>query len=224
MENPNYATLSLKGNAPKIYAISDYNLTPYDKIEAMLKEAIYGGIKIFQLRDKYSRDEDILEICANLAEICIQNKVAFIINDRVNLALELQKREIVCGLHLGIDDEENMPFDEVRKVFSGIIGVSCYGDMNRASAYTAKGADYVAFGSIFQSKTKPYSEVVGCEILALAKRKLRTKICAIGGINSENITRLKGADMVAMVSEIWQGNVYKNVEKLVEKIEGICTV
>lgn len=218
-KSQNLYYFSQKATAPKIYAISDYNLTPYDKIEAMLKEAIYGGIKIFQLRDKYSRDEDILEVCVNLAEICLQNKVEFIINDRANIALYLQEREIECGLHLGIDDEENMPFEELRKVFSGTIGVSCYGDMNRALDYEAKGADYVAFGSIFKSKTKPYSEVVGCDILVEAKRKLRTKICAIGGINIDNITQIKGADMVAMVSEIWQGNVYKNVENLVKVME-----
>ena len=211
---------SLKGNAPKLYAISDYHLTPYDKIEAMLKEAIYGGIKMFQLRDKYSRDEDIIDICVNLSEICTQNKVAFIINDRINLALELQKREVPCGLHLGIEDED-IPFAKLRKDFKGIIGVSCYGDINRAINYEVQGADYVAFGSIFKSPTKLNSAVVGCEILRKARKSLRTRICAIGGINDENITQIRSADIVALVSAIWNGNVYKNVEKLVAKVESI---
>lgn len=204
----------------KLYAISDYHLTPYDRIEAMLKEAIYGGIKMFQLRDKFSRDEDILDICANLSEICTQNKVDFIINDRANLALELQKREIPCGLHLGIEDED-IPFTKLRKDFKGKIGVSCYGDINRAILYQSQGADYVAFGSIFKSATKSESIVVGCEILAKAKKRLRTPICAIGGINSQNITQVKNADIIALVGAIWNGNVYKNVEELHDTIDSL---
>lgn len=204
----------------KLYAISDYHLTPYDRLEAMLKEAIYGGIKMFQLRDKFSRDEDILDICANLSEICTQNKVDFIINDRANLALELQKREIPCGLHLGIEDED-IPFAKLRKDFKGKIGVSCYGDIKRASLYEALGADYVAFGSIFKSATKSESAVVGCEILAKAKKRLRTPICAIGGINSQNITQVKNADIIALVGAVWNGNVYKNVEILHDIINAL---
>lgn len=199
----------------KIYAISDYHLTPYNRLESMLKEAIFGGIKIFQLRDKFSRDEEILGICENLAEICAQNKVDFIINDRANLALELQKREILCGVHLGIEDE-SMPFIALRKAFKGKIGISCYGDLNRAIRYNALGADYVAFGSIFKSATKSESAVVGVEILKEARaQNLAAKICAIGGINADNIAQVANADMVACVSAIWNGNVYKNVERLV---------
>ena len=204
----------------KLYAISDYHLTPYDRLESMLKEAIYGGIKMFQLRDKFSRDEDMLDICANLSEICTQNKVDFIINDRANLALELQKRAIPCGLHLGIEDED-IPFAKLRKDFRGKIGVSCYGNIKRASLYEALGADYVAFGSIFQSKTKSESIVVGCEILAQAKKRLQTPICAIGGINSQNITQVKNADIIALLSAVWSGNVYKNVEMLHDTINAL---
>lgn len=198
----------------KLYAISDYHLTPYDKLEAMLKEAIYGGIKMFQLRDKYSNDKDILDICINLSEICTQNKVDFIINDRINLALELQKREIPCGLHLGRDDEGDISFVKLRKNFKGKIGISCYGDINRALLYEAQGADYVAFGSIFKSATKSESTVVGYKILDKAREQLHTRICAIGGINNENITQIRGVDIVALVGAIWNGNVYKNVEIL----------
>lgn len=199
----------------KLYAISDYHLTPYDRIEAMLKEAIYGGIKMFQLRDKFSRDEDILDICANLSEICTQNKVDFIINDRANLALELQKREIPCGLHLGIEDED-IPFTKLRKDFKGKIGVSCYGDINRAIVYQSQGADYVAFGSIFKSATKKTSAVVGCEILREARKRLKIPICAIGGINAQNISQIRDADIVAMVGAVWNGDVGENVRLLIE--------
>lgn len=195
----------------KIYAISDELLTPAHTIETQLKEAILGGIKYFQLRDKHSLDSTLLLQCARLAEICANASVEFIINDRVELALELQKREIPCGLHLGRDDEKG-EFARLREEFRGIIGISCYGDLERALKYEAQGADYVAFGSIFKSATKVDSAIVGTEILRLAQEKIkRAKICAIGGINAQNLAEVGEADMVAMISAIWCDNILQNL-------------
>lgn len=198
----------------KIYAISDELLTPAHTIEAQLKEAILGGIKYFQLRDKHSLDSALLPQCARLAEICASASVEFIINDRVELALELQKRGIPCGLHLGRDDEKG-EFARLREEFRGIIGISCYGDLERALKYEAQGADYVAFGSIFKSATKVDSAIVGTEILRLAQEKIkRAKICAIGGINAQNLAEVAQADIIAMVSAIWQGDVRENMRSI----------
>lgn len=195
----------------KIYAISDEILTPAHTIEAQLKEAILGGIKYFQLRDKHSLDSALLPQCARLAEICASAGVEFIINDRVELALELQERGIPCGLHLGCDDEKG-EFAKLREEFRGIIGISCYGDLERALKYEAQGADYVAFGSIFKSATKVDSAIVGTEILRLAQEKIkRAKICAIGGINAQNLAEVAQADMVAMISAIWCDNILQNL-------------
>lgn len=198
----------------KIYAISDELLTPAHTIEAQLKEAILGGIKYFQLRDKHSLDSALLPLCVRLAEVCAESSVEFIINDRVELALELQKRGIPCGLHLGRDDERG-EFARLREEFRGIIGISCYGDLERALKYEAQGADYVAFGSIFKSATKVDSAIVGTEILRLAQEKIkRAKICAIGGINAQNLAEVGEADIIAMVSAIWQGDVRENMRSI----------
>ena len=188
----------------KLYAISDEVLTPPHTIEAQLKKAILGGIKYFQLRDKSASDSALLARCVRLAEICAESGVEFIINDRVGLALALQERKIPCGVHLGKDDEV-VEFAKLREDFRGIIGVSCYGDVARAAEYEAKGADYVAFGSIFKSATKADCAVVGVEVLQRARQKIkRAKICAIGGINAGNIAQVRGlADMVAMVRGVW---------------------
>ncbi|MGX2983261.1 thiamine phosphate synthase [Helicobacter sp. 23-1045] len=207
-------------NAPKIYAISDTLLTPHHTIESQLKNAIASGVKIFQLRDKTSSDDEILPMCVRLAEICESKGVEFVINDRIALAFEIQRRQIPCALHLGRDDEK-MPFKILCQKFKGQIGVSCYGDLNRALFYETKGADYVAFGSIFQSKIKADSAIVGTEILQSAKTHLKTaKICAIGGITSDNISQVKNADYIAMISAIWSGDVRKNVEILAHKLGG----
>jgi thiamine-phosphate pyrophosphorylase len=87
-----------------------------------------------------------------------------------------------------------------------IIGVSCYGDISRAIQMQRQGADYVAFGSFFPSKTKPQAEVVSPMVLMSAKDMLDIPICAIGGITDHNAKDLvdMGADMVAVISDLWQ--------------------
>lgn len=197
----------------KIYAISDSVLTPYNTIESQLKEAIFGGISLFQFRDKFLSDDEALLICEKLARICDDNNVKFIVNDRISVAFALQKKGVACGLHLGRDDEK-MDFQILRKTFSGMLGISCYGDINRALCYENMGVDYVAFGSIFGSKTKADSAIIGYDILKEAKKHLKkAKICAIGGINASNIHCIN-ANMIAMINAIWSGNISENLAKI----------
>lgn len=80
-----------------IYAISDTLLTPKDKLEQSLQAAIQGGIALFQLRDKESCDEEIAELCPKLERICKDSNVVFVLNDRVELAINLK----VEALHIG---------------------------------------------------------------------------------------------------------------------------
>lgn len=198
----------------KIYAISDKYLTPHNKLPQMLLDAIESGCDIFQFRDKDSSDSSISGLCAELDDICKKNNILFVLNDRVELALKLN----VSGLHLGRDDER-YPFSEIRKSFDGTIGVSCYDDINRALYYQSLGANYVAFGSIFKSPTKQDSKVVGTNIINEAKHKIKIPICAIGGINIDNISQLKNADMIAMISAIWIGDIKENIKNLRAKLE-----
>lgn len=202
----------------QLYVISDSILTPYNKICSMLELAIESGIDIFQFRDKQKSDNEILPLVLDLAKICNENDILFILNDRLNLALNLQDMGINCGIHLGKDDL-NISFKTIRKKFKGTIGISCYGNINRALNYESLGADYVAFGSIFQSPTKKDSKVIGFEILKEAKERLRIPICAIGGINANNVSKVKNADFIALISSIWKGDIKKNIIKLKEFIK-----
>lgn len=185
----------------------------------MLSLALESGVSIFQLRDKEREDSTLLELALDLAEICKQYNAQFIINDRVRLALDLQERGISCGLHLGKDDEGEFDFKSIREKFHGIIGISCYGDITRALNYQALGADYVAFGSVFQSPTKIDSKVIGYEIFKEAKEKLDIEICAIGGINANNISNLKYCDMIAVISSLWIGDIRQNIENLLNNFK-----
>ncbi len=203
----------------KLYVISDDILTPHSKLPYMLETAIENGCNIFQFRDKKSKDSDICSLCLELIDICNKNNVLFILNDRIELAIKLS----VAGIHIGIDDEI-LCFNQLRSNFSGVIGVSCYGDINRAIFYQNLGADYVAFGSIFKSNIKKNASIIGTDILNQAKEVLKIPICAIGGINSFNIhkfnnTKLDSNDMLAMISSIWVGDIKSNLEQLKEQLK-----
>ncbi|WP_104637050.1 thiamine phosphate synthase [Helicobacter felis] len=197
--------IELKG----LYAISDPQLTPYDRLLNLAERAIEGGVSFLQLRDKQSSDSELLGLAKELSDLCTQKGVGFVINDRLSLALECN----AWGLHLG---EEDMPLGEARALFGGVIGVSCYGDVERAKQAQAQGADYVAFGACFRSPSKPSAPCIDLEVLARAKACLTIPVCAIGGVNAQNIARLKHADMVALISALWQGDVRTNAQKLLE--------
>lgn len=80
------------------------------------------------------------------------------------------------------------------------------------------GADYIAFGACFKSLTKPSAKTISLEIFTQAK-KLNLPMCAIGGITKDNIAQIKNAQMAACISSIWQGNIKKNVQELLENFK-----
>lgn len=185
-----------------LYAITDEKLTPYkdNLILEKVEKALKGGAKILQLRDKTNEDEFILPYARLIKELCRSYEAIFIINDRVELAKKVE----ADGVHLG---EEDAPIEEARKILgkSKIIGVSCYGSLERAELMEKKSANYVAFGSFFPSPTKPSAKLVDKKILTEAKKALSISVCAIGGITLDKAKELVklGADLIAVVSDLW---------------------
>lgn len=204
-----------------LYGISDTILTPYGSLESQLKDAIKGGLKIFQLRDKTSDRNALIEKIYRLSELCAKNNVLFVLNDHIDLASRLK----IQALHIGrnthtrtLDDMQYLKyFSKARKQFSGILGASAYGDISLAKKLENLGADYVAFGAIFPSITKPKAPCIGVEILSQAKDILKIPICAIGGISKENINLLKIADMCALISDLWDKNPLLNAQIILQK-------
>jgi len=193
-----------------LYAITDENLTPYEDIESYVRKAIKGGARVVQLRDKTRSDEELYGVAMKIKKICQKHKALFVLDDRVVLAKAVK----ADGVHIGGDDT---PIEVARKILGRkkIIGVSCYGDIQRARDAVEKGADYVAFGSFFVSKTKPHAKVVDKSVLSAAK-KLGVPVCAIGGIDATNAKELveAGADMISVISSLWSGDVLSNAKKL----------
>lgn len=196
-----------------LYGISDEILTPYDTIFDSLDKAVLGGMKIFQLRDKSHRDNELFGISVKIRDFCIQRNVLFVINDRVDLANAINAE----ALHIGGEDCD---LKIARKNFSGKIGVSCYDSLDLALKAQEGGADYVAFGAFFPSRTKPNAKKASLDTLLEAKKRLKIPICAIGGIDDENVSMLKSADMIAVIGSLWSGDIEKNAEKLIEKWQG----
>lgn len=206
--------MSLKRKLNGLYVITDDNLTPAKTLYTQVEQSLKGGASVVQLRDKRSSYEEVKQKALKLQELCKKYDALFILNDKIDLACEIE-----CdGLHIGKSDHDN--FEKIREKFKGIIGVSCYGDVNLASEFEKKGASYVAFGSFFASPTKPDSNIVPLDTLIVAKNRLYIPVCAIGGINSSNIKNVMqhNPHMISLISDIWRSDDITEQSKFYTKL------
>ena len=176
-----------------------YAITPdAAESEALLRcvaQALDGGISALQYRRKSRQN---LHEASALAALCRGRGVPFIVNDDLALALECG----ADGVHLGRDDGG---LAAARSKLRGkLLGASCYASLDAARAAVAAGADYVAFGSVFPSTTKP-SAVRAPLSLFSGARTLGVPLIAIGGITLQNAPQLLqvGADVLAVVSDLF---------------------
>jgi thiamine-phosphate pyrophosphorylase len=179
-----------------------YAITPECADEGTLlaraRAALAGGAALLQYRNKRApRIRRLREACA-LAQLCRSSGVPLVINDDARLAVEAG----ADGAHLGREDGDAA---EARKLLAGrILGVSCYDSLERARAAVAAGADYVAFGSVFASPTKPAAARVPLSLFSRA-RALGVPLAAIGGITLAEAPRViaVGADLLAVISDLF---------------------
>jgi thiamine-phosphate pyrophosphorylase len=138
-----------------------------------------------------------------MLRICRAAGAKLIINDDVWLAVEIG----ADGAHLGRDDAPGGSLAAARDALGPkrILGVSCYNEIALAEEAAAAGADYVAFGSMFPSRTKPGAVHAPLDLLGEAKRRVGLPVAAIGGITLDNAQQViaAGADMLAVVSDLF---------------------
>jgi thiamine-phosphate pyrophosphorylase len=171
-----------------LYAVTPEAPDVVDKV----RRALDGGIALLQYRRKERDVQEAKEIVA----LARRYKVPVIVNDAVDLALEVG----ADGVHLGRDDAD---LHVARKLLVGkILGASCYNDAELARSAVRAGADYIAFGSVFASPTKPAAVRAP---LALFAMELQVPLCAIGGIRLDNAPQVidAGADLLAVISDLF---------------------
>jgi thiamine-phosphate pyrophosphorylase len=184
----------------RLYLITPPALDP-DKFAKNLEDALAGGdVACLQLRLKDVDDDTIRRATRVLQPIAQERGVAFIMNDRPDLAAELD-----CdGVHVG---EEDMPYAEARRLVGAdrIVGVTCGDSRDRAIAAAEAGADYVAFGAFFPSGTKAAKHRASPDVLRDWSETTVVPCVAIGGITQPNCGPLldAGADFLSVIGAIW---------------------
>lgn len=179
-----------------------YLITNDDPLEVLLAKLegamANGGIAVLQYRrKKVSKADQIYEV-EYMKAMCAEYRVPFVINDDLDMA-----EKYGVGVHLGQDDGSIV--DAVVRLPKGVlIGRSCNNSLELAEQAIADGANYVAFGAIYATDTKPEAGNIGLDTLKLAKEKLKVPVCAIGGLTVENsqIVIESGADYCAVISDI----------------------
>jgi thiamine-phosphate pyrophosphorylase len=157
-------------------------------------------VAYLQYRDKSSGSELRRRRARALQRLCERHCTPLIVNDDVDLARDIG----AAGVHLGRDELEHLP-----RACSArprlIVGVSCYNSPEFAAQAVIGGADYVAFGSLFPSVTKPHAVCCELAVLRTARARLGIPIVAIGGITPENgaCALRAGADLLAVLSGLF---------------------
>jgi thiamine-phosphate pyrophosphorylase len=166
-----------------------------------LASALNGGdVACLQLRLKGAEDAAFRAAIETLMPICHERDVAFIVNDRPDLAAECG----ADGVHIGADDGE---YETARELLGAeaAIGVSCYDSRHRAMEAGEAGADYVAFGAFYPTTSKTPRSRAEPEILDWWRELTVVQSVAIGGITADNCAPLvkAGADFLAVIAAVW---------------------
>jgi thiamine-phosphate pyrophosphorylase len=185
----------------RLYLVSPPKLSAANFITP-LREALGGGdVASFQLRLKDVDDDTVRRATDLLRPVVQAHGTAFILNDRPDLAAELG-----CdGVHVG---QEDASYAQARAAMgqTAIVGVTCHNSRHLAMEAAEAGADYVAFGAFFPTKTKEPKTAADPELLRWWSELTVVPCVAIGGITVANASQLveAGADFLAVSAGVWE--------------------
>ena len=196
-----------------LYLILDKQVLSYSDLLKALKPAVRAGVDLVQLRDKNGSAKDILDFCRHARKI-VTGKALFIVNDRVDVAILAG----ADGVHLG---QEDVSYAQARKFMGpqAIIGVSCQ-SLDQAKVAQDQGADYIGFGSVFKTRTKPERKSMNLELLESVLGTMKIPVFPIGGINRGNLSQLtlRGVRRVAVCRDIL---LAKNIKETVGSLKNM---
>lgn len=184
----------------QLYLVTPPALDPAAFAADLARALDAGPVAAVQLRLKDASDDAILRAIDSLRPVAQERDVAFILNDRPDLA----RRSGCDGAHVGMDD---MPAARARAELGDTLqlGVSCYDSRDMAMRAGEDGADYVAFGAFFPSSSKDTDVRADIDLLSWWTTMMELPVVAIGGINADNCGPLvrAGADFLAVIGAVW---------------------
>ena len=192
-------------NKKFIYLISPNKIINnlfYNNLNLVLKSK---KVTFFQLRIKKGNIKKKVLIAKRILKICKKNNVKLIINDNPYLATKVN----ADGCHLGQND---MDISKAKKILKNkIIGVTCHNSIKLAKYASSNGANYIALGAFYKTKTKKVIHKASFKTLNKIKKSIKIPVVAIGGINHKNYKKLllNKADFLAISGYIWNNKKFK---------------
>lgn len=184
-------------NRMRLYVLISSNIA-VSSVKETAKLVIDGGADAIQLREKTISDDEFISLAGEIRDIIAGSGTLLIINDRINVAREVN----ADGVHLGQND---MSVSEARNIIGNekIIGVSTHSIIQARQAQK-EGADYIAIGPLFSTRTKDYEPSIGLKIIREISGAINIPFVAIGAITLENLDEVlkAGASRVAVCSAI----------------------
>lgn len=182
----------------RLYGIIDLGYVEARDTARIVEQMIEGGVDLIQLRAKNKSIEELVKLAKELHELTAKSAAPLIVNDYAEVASSTP----VEGVHVGQDDDS---IEIVRRRVKRdiLVGKSTH-SLEQARAAEREGADYIGFGPIFATPTKPDYAPIGLENIRRVHAEVNLPIFCIGGINIDNLQSVidAGAKRVVMVSAL----------------------
>ncbi|HWP47823.1 MAG TPA: thiamine phosphate synthase [Candidatus Limnocylindrales bacterium] len=198
-----------------LYLITDRHQTLGRNLLTVLEEAIRGGVRAIQLREKDLSARELYTLAQEVRKLTEMAGVKLFINDRVDVALAIE----ADGVHLG---QQSLPPHVVRRLIGNkLLGVSTH-NLQEALQAQDSGVDFITFGPLFFTPSKaPYGKPVGLEALKEVRKFISVPILGLGGIKKDSVREvlLAGADGISVISAILcASDVYQAAKELTEVV------
>lgn len=182
----------------RLYGIIDLGYVDASNAVQIVEQMIEGGVDLIQLRGKTRSINELADLAAQLHELTAKSSTALIVNDHAEIANGVP----VEGVHVGQDDD-SIEIARQKAVRDILVGKSTH-SLEQARAAQDEGADYIGFGPIFATPTKPDYVPIGLADIRRVYVEVSIPIFCIGGINIDNLQSVidAGAKRVVMVSAL----------------------
>jgi len=182
----------------RLYGIIDLGYVQRRDAARIVEQMVEGGVDLIQLRGKNKSIEELMELSAELHELTAKSSTPLIVNDHAEIA----RRVPVEGVHVGQDDD-TIQLARQKAARKILVGKSTH-SLEQARAAQGEGADYIGFGPIFATPTKPDYTPIGLDDVRRVHAEVNLPIFCIGGVNIDNLQSVidAGARRVVMVSAL----------------------